>query len=98
MSTLSASDIQKIAELAKLHIPAEKLPTLTKDLHNILDLVEKMDREDTTQVKPLAHPIDVAQPLREDHITENNQRELFQQNAPQALAGLYIVPKFIEVG
>jgi len=96
MSTSNTLDIQKIAELAKLHVSSEKLNAITKDLHNILNFVNKMDRQDTKNTKPLAHPIDVAQPLRADQVTEHNQRDLFQQNAPQAMAGLYIVPKFIE--
>lgn len=96
MSTLSITDVQKIAELSKLELSAEKLPALTARLENILKLVKKMDAVDTQNIKPLAHPFNATQPLREDIISEKNQRELFQQNAPQVEAGLYIVPKFME--
>lgn len=96
MSTLTASDVQKIAELSKLALSAEKLPALTKRLENILKLVKKMDAVDTQNIKPLAHPFNATQPLREDIVSEKNQRALFQQTAPQVEAGLYIVPKFME--
>lgn len=96
MSALTAADVQKIAELSKLDLPTEKLPALTARLENILVLVKKMDTVNTENVEPLAHSFNATQPLRDDVITEKNQRELFQQNAPQVEAGLYIVPKFLE--
>lgn len=96
MSTLTVNDVQKIAELAKLQLSADKLPALTDRLENILTLVKKMDATDTSAVQPLAHPLNAVQPLRQDKVTEINQRDLFQQNAPHVEAGLYIVPKFVE--
>lgn len=96
MSTLTASDVQKIAELSKLELAADKLPMLTERLENILVLVKKMERVDTKNIEPLAHSFEITQPLRADVISEENQRDLFQQNAPSVEAGLYIVPKFVE--
>lgn len=96
MSTLTVNDVQKIAELAKLQLPADRLAALTDRLENILTLVKKMDAMDTSEVQPLAHPVNATQPLRQDKVSEINQRDLFQQNAPHVEAGLYIVPKFVE--
>ncbi|MCX7120902.1 MAG: Asp-tRNA(Asn)/Glu-tRNA(Gln) amidotransferase subunit GatC [Gammaproteobacteria bacterium] len=96
MSTLTAEGVQKIADLAKLHIPTDKLPALTDALDNILGLVKKMSAFDTQNVQPLAHPVSATQPLREDVVTEKNQRDLLQKNAPHVEAGLYIVPKFVD--
>jgi aspartyl-tRNA(Asn)/glutamyl-tRNA(Gln) amidotransferase subunit C len=44
----------------------------------------------------MAHPLDMIQRLREDVVTEQVDRELYQQNAPQVEAGLYLVPKVVE--
>lgn len=96
MSELTTADLQKMAELSKLELSTEKLPVLTARLENVLKLVAKMDRIDTKNVEPLAHSFETTQPMRADVITEKNQRELFQQNAPSVEAGLYIVPKFVE--
>lgn len=96
MSTLTESDLQKIANLAKLELPDTLLPTLTKNVDDILHLVAKMDQTDTDNIKPLAHPVDATQPMRADIVTEPDQHKRFQENAPQVEAGLYIVPKFIE--
>lgn len=96
MSTLTPSEIQKIAELSKLHVPESSLQALSHDLQNILNLVEKMNSVSTESIEPLSHALPVTQPMRKDVVTETNQRELFQSIAPQVEMGLYIVPKFVE--
>lgn len=93
---ITAADIQKIAELSKLELPNDKIDVLAERLENILTLVNKMDAVNTDNVQPLAHSFHATQPLRSDIVIEKNQRDLFQQNAPQVEAGLYIVPKFVE--
>jgi aspartyl-tRNA(Asn)/glutamyl-tRNA(Gln) amidotransferase subunit C len=55
-----------------------------------------MQAVDTTGIAPMSHAQDVTQRLREDKVTESNQRELFQSIAPQVEAGLYLVPQVIE--
>lgn len=96
MSTLNTTDIDKIANLAKLTFPQQEHNLLLEKLNKILDLVAQMDRVDTSKTPVLAHPSDISQPLREDVVTETNQRELFQKIAPHVEAGLYIVPAVIE--
>lgn len=55
-----------------------------------------MNQVDTTDIEPLAHPLDIPQRLREDKVTEPNLRDKFQAIAPQVESGLYLVPKVIE--
>lgn len=89
-------DVKKIAHLARLAIDETDIPHYATNLSNILRLVEQMDSVDTQTVKPMAHPLDEVQRLREDEVTETNQREHFQQCAPLTRDGLYLVPKVIE--
>jgi aspartyl-tRNA(Asn)/glutamyl-tRNA(Gln) amidotransferase subunit C len=98
--SLSATDIARIANLARLELnPAEseRLLVQTNDFFNI---VEKMRAVDTTGIVPLAHPLDTIQSmslrLREDQVTEPNNREANQQTAPAVENGLFLVPKVIE--
>jgi len=79
-----------------LQISEQDIPEYTQNLSAILELVEQMGSIDTTGITPMAHPLDVAQRLREDVVSETNQREKFQAIAPQTEAGLYLVPKVIE--
>ncbi|QTS83658.1 Asp-tRNA(Asn)/Glu-tRNA(Gln) amidotransferase subunit GatC [Coxiella endosymbiont of Amblyomma nuttalli] len=96
MSILDASEIDKIAHLAKLIIPENKKKSIQKELNKILDLVAKMKKIDTKTVEPLLHPYDMPQPFREDIVTEPDQHTLLQKVAPQIETGLYIVPTVIK--
>ena len=93
---LDASQVEKIAHLARLGIDAEDIPAYARNLSDILAVVEQLETVDTTSVVPLAHPLDAVQRLRADEVTESDQREAFQADAPQTEAGLYLVPKVIE--
>lgn len=93
---LNTDDIQRIAHLARIQItPLEAEATLVK-LSGILGLIEQMQAVDTTGIVPMSHAQDVVQRLRDDVVTQTNQRETFQSIAPQTNDGLYLVPKVIE--
>lgn len=94
--TLKNEEVRSIAQLARLQISDAEVVQLTTDLSNILALAEQMKAVDTTGVKPMAHPLDAVQRLRDDKVTETNQREKFQRIAPDVENGLYRVPKVIE--
>lgn len=93
---LSSSEVNAIARLACLAIRADDVPEYARNLTRILDFVAQLDRADTADVAPLASPLDQVQRLREDAVTDTGNPGLFQQNAPQVQAGLYLVPKVIE--
>ena len=94
--SLTASDVKKIAHLARLGIEEHQIDSYAKDLSSMLDLMTQMGQLNTDAVSPMAHPLDQMQRLREDVVTEADQREHFQKIAPQTEAGLYLVPKVIE--
>lgn len=94
--SLTAEDVNKIAYLARLGINAEDVDAYAKDLSGILALVEQMSAVNTDDVLPMAHPLDQEQRLRADVVTEQDQHELFQAQAPQVESDLYLVPKVIE--
>lgn len=94
--SLGPDDVKNIAHLARLNINESDIDNYASSLSSILDLVEQMNSVDTTDVTPMAHPLDVAQRLREDEVLETNQRDRFQKVAPLTENGLYLVPKVIE--
>ena len=94
--SLTKTDIEKIAWLARLAIAGEDIPHYASDLSNILELVEQMNAVDTRGILPLAHPLEITTRLREDRVTEQDQREHFQSIAPEVEDGHYLVPKVIE--
>lgn len=94
--SLTNSDVQKIAHLARLGIDEQQITHYAQDLSSMLDLMTQMSQLDTAHIKPMAHPMDQVQRLRPDQVTETDQRQHFQTIAPQTEAGLYLVPKVIE--
>ena len=94
--SLERSEVEGIAQLARLKIEAADIDSYATGINNILNLVDQMQTVDTNGVEPLANPLDAVLRLRVDEVTEANQREVFQTLAPQAEAGLYLVPKVIE--
>lgn len=94
--SLDRSDVDKIAHLARLQIEEQDAPEYAQNLSNILDLVDQMQAVDTSDVLPMAHPLDAVQRLRSDEVTEVNKRDALQAIAPQVEKGLFQVPKVIE--
>mgnify|MGYP001316318116 CR=1 FL=1 len=94
--TLDKSDIDKIAWLARFSISQEDIPNYLHDVSNILKLVEKMNSVNTDDIEPLAHPLEITARLRDDKVTETDQREHFQKIAPAVDDCHYLVPKVIE--
>ncbi|SEA49762.1 aspartyl/glutamyl-tRNA(Asn/Gln) amidotransferase subunit C [Thiothrix caldifontis] len=93
---ISEAEVKKVARLARLAVPDERLAAYTQNLCNILDLVDQLSAVDTTGVEPMAHPLEMMQRLREDVVTETDHREKYQAVAPEVEDGLYLVPKVIE--
>ncbi len=94
--SLPKKEVEKIAHLARISLNEPDISLDTRHLSDILNLVEQMNSIDTTGITPLAHPLDTVARLRPDIVSETNQRDHFQSNAPQIEAGLYLVPKVIE--
>ena len=93
---LSPEEVRRIARLARIEVADVEVERLRGELNGILALVEKMQAVDTRRIEPMAHPQDARQRLREDRVTERDQREAFQSVAPAVEDGLYLVPKVIE--
>lgn len=97
MTAITKKDIEKIAHLARLTISEQDISDYSRDLTNIIQLVEKINSAETENIEPMAHPLEaLTQRLRTDEISEPNQRDLLQQNAPVTEDGVYLVPKVID--
>ena len=103
--SLSSTDVKRIAHLARIEVSDADVEASLHKLSGILGLIEQMQAVDTFGITPMSHSQDVTQRLREDKVTETNQRELFQSIAPvigngaaepAVEHGLYLVPKVIE--
>ena len=95
--SLTRTDIENIARLARLELTEAEVPVYVDSLSRIFAFVGELDRAPTAGISPMAHPLPgLAQRLRADAVSETDHRDRYQQNAPQVEAGLYVVPKVIE--
>ena len=97
---LTSDDVSRIAHLARLELGSAEQAAMLVQLNGFFSIVEQMSAVDTSGVEPLYTPLsavsEVALRLREDVVTEANQRELNQRSAPLVEDGLFLVPKVIE--
>ena len=94
--SLTLEQVRRVAHLARIEVSDAEAGTTLGHLNGIFTLIEEMQAVDTRGVTPMAHAQDLSQRLRDDVVTEQNQREAFQAIAPETESGLYLVPKVIE--
>ena len=94
--SVSGDTIREIAQLARLGVEDDELPALTGSFNAVLGLFEQLKAVPTEGIAPMAHPLDASQTLREDVVTETNQREALQAVAPLTEDGLYLVPRVMD--
>ena len=94
--SLTLLDVQRVAQLARIAVSEAEAVTYQQQINGIFSLIAQMQAVDTRGVEPMAHAQDLSQRLRDDVVTETDQREKFQAIAPQVAAGLYLVPQVIE--
>ncbi|MEH0168364.1 Asp-tRNA(Asn)/Glu-tRNA(Gln) amidotransferase subunit GatC [Roseateles microcysteis] len=97
---LTSDDVSRIAHLARLELSPAEAAALLPQLNGFFSIVEQMSAVDTSGVEPLYTPLSAVQDvhlrLRDDKVSESNQRELNQRSAPAVEDGLFLVPKVIE--
>ena len=93
---LSDRELKEIAYLARISVNEESLPSLKKELEDILGIFKELDEADISEVNAMSHPLDLSQPTRKDEVTEEDQRVELLKNAPSVKSGLFLVPKVID--
>jgi len=98
--SLTSSDVRRIAELARLDLGSDETARMLEQLNSFFRIVELMSQVDTSGVEPLYTPLaavgDAHLRLRDDAVTEGDDRAVNQRSAPAVAGGLYLVPKVIE--
>lgn len=97
---LTPQDTSRIAHLARLELSAAEAPEMLKQLNDFFRIVEQMGAVDIAGVEPLYTPLSAIQQvqlrLRDDVVTEPDNRSANQRSAPAVEDGLFLVPKVIE--
>ena len=94
--SLDKEQVQHIAMLARLRLADDEFAETVEKLSRIVEFVDQLSQAATDDVVPMAHPLNEPQRLRPDRVTESNDRDRIQKNAPAVSDGMYLVPKVIE--
>jgi aspartyl-tRNA(Asn)/glutamyl-tRNA(Gln) amidotransferase subunit C len=93
---IDAATVRKVAMLARIAEPEEKLEGLARELSGILDWIEQLNEVDTDGVAPMASAVHMPAPMREDVVTEGGDPEVVLSNAPKRAGNFFVVPKVVE--
>ncbi|MBU6382205.1 MAG: Asp-tRNA(Asn)/Glu-tRNA(Gln) amidotransferase subunit GatC [Betaproteobacteria bacterium] len=96
MTHLTEQDIRRLARLARLELPENELGPVRDKLNAVIALIDRLQAVDTGSVAAMSHPHDPLLRLRDDLLTESDQREALQAVAPKVEDGLYLVPRVID--
>ena len=73
-----------------------EIDNFTRQISDILEMIQQLEKVNTDDIEPMAHPLNMKQRLRKDSVTEEIQRELYKENAAEFEEGFYKVPKVID--
>ena len=94
--SLSLEELKNLCILSRLEITPAEMEGVAAKLSEIVTLVDALQAVDTAGVIPMAHPLDRAQQLREDRVTESDRHHRYQRNAQRVEQDLYLVPRVID--
>ena len=93
---IDVATVRKVARLARIAEPEEKLEPLAKELNAILAWIEQLGEVDTDGVEPMTSAVAAKLPLREDVVSDGGDTERVLSNAPRREKNFFVVPKVIE--
>ena len=93
---IDSQGVARVAHLARLRVDDDETGALSERLNEILGMVDQLQQADVSDVEPLAHPLEVSQPLRDDRVTEPDVRDKVLPIAPASEEGCFLVPRVIE--
>lgn len=94
--SIDAATVRKVARLARIAEPEERIEPLARELNGILAWIEQLGEVDTDGVEPMTSAVERALPLRDDVVTEGGDPARVLANAPKAARDFFVVPKVVE--
>jgi aspartyl-tRNA(Asn)/glutamyl-tRNA(Gln) amidotransferase subunit C len=93
---IDVATVRKVARLARIAEPEEKLEPLARELNAIMAWIEQLNEVDTDGVEPMTSAVHTPLPMRDDVVTEGGDPQVVLSNAPKRAGDFYVVPKVVE--
>ncbi len=94
--SIDKDTVKHISKLARISLDDKKIDNLSKDLSSIIKFIEKLNKLNTDDIKPLTSIIDASLKFRKDEILEGKIREQILKNSPEKNDEFFVVPKVVE--
>ena len=94
--SVDKNTVRKVARLARIAVPEDRLEPMAKELNGILAWIEQLNEVDVAGVDPMTTPVAMQLPMREDVVTDGNKQDQVLANAPKSEEGFFVVPKVVE--
>jgi len=88
--------VRRMARLARIKVTDSEATALTAELSAILGWMKQLDEVDTREVEPMTRVVATTLKMREDEVTEGDDRAAILANAPMHDKGFFVVPKVVE--
>ena len=92
---ISTEEVAHVARLARLALTPEELVLVTEQLGAVLEHARDVEALDTEGVPPTAHPLPLANVLRDDVVTPSLDRDEVLSQAPAVEANRFRVPRIL---
>ena len=93
---IDAATVRKVARLARIQEPEERLEPLAQELSGILQWIEQLNEVDTDGVEPMTSAVALSLPMRDDVVTDGGDQSRVLANAPKSVSNFFVVPKVVE--
>ena len=93
---IDAATVKKVARLARIAEPQDRVESLARELSSILNWIEQLNEVDVEGVEPMTSAVHQALPMRDDVVTDGGDAERVLANAPKRAGGFFVVPKVVE--
>ena len=93
---LSPAEVDHIALLSRLELSDSERERAATELTQILSYFEKLNELNTENIEPTAQVFPTTNVLREDVVHPSLSPTEALQNAPEAAAGMFQVPRVVE--
>jgi aspartyl-tRNA(Asn)/glutamyl-tRNA(Gln) amidotransferase subunit C len=94
--SVDKNTVRKVARLARIAVPEERLEPMAKELNGILAWIEQLNEVNVAGVEPMTTPVAMTLPMREDVVTDGSKQDQVLANAPRCEDGFFVVPKVVE--
>jgi len=93
---IDVATVRKVARLARIAEPEERLASLAGELNSIIAWIEQLNEVDTDGVEPMTSAEATSLPMREDVVTDGGDPNRVLSNAPKRVGDFFVVPKVVE--